>query len=240
MAPIAHTVRATFQTLESEVPGAVGVALSPVGSRRAVEEFGTLRGGVAWSTIKVPIALAVAARDPTERDEELIDAALTASDNDAALALWERLGPPEESAVAVQDVLARAGDTSTKVETQVVRSGFTPFGQTEWSLAAQVRLMAALPELPYSEAIRARLRRLVPEQRWGLGLLGEDVELKGGWGPDPDGRHLVRQMGVVGSGSGLAVALAALPADGSFESGIAILDRLALWVGDALPVRPRP
>ena len=47
-------------------------------------------------------------------------------------------------------------------------------------------------------------------------MLGKDVELKGGWGPDPDGRHLVRQMGIAGP---LAVALAAIPADGSFESG---------------------
>jgi hypothetical protein len=189
-----------------------------------------LRGGVAWSTIKVPLALAVAAREPNARDEELIEAALTVSDNDASLALWERLGPPGVAAAAVQDVLAAAGDSSTRVEASVLRSGFTPFGQTRWSLAAQVQLMAALPGLPHSEPIRARMRRVVPEQRWGLGVLGDDVELKGGWGPDPDGGHLVRQMGIVGS---LAVALAAVPADGSVESGTAILDRLAQWLGDA-------
>ena len=73
------------------------------------------------------------------------------------------------------------------------------------------------------------MRGVVPDQRWGLGVLGEDVELKGGWGPDPDGRHLVRQMGIVGS---LAVALAAAPGDGSLESGTAILDRLARWLGE--------
>jgi hypothetical protein len=235
--PIAEADRARFQAVEAEVPGQVGVALSPVGARQQVEEIGRIRGGAAWSTIKVPIALAVATRDPTERDEELIDAALTVSDNDAALALWDRLGSPEDAAVAVQDVLAAAGDTSTKVETRVVRPGFTPFGQTEWSLAAQVQLMAALPELPRSEAIRARLRRVVPEQRWGLGALGEEVELKGGWGPDPEGRHLVRQMGVVGV---LAVALAALPADGSLESGTAIVDRLTQWLRDSVSVRPEP
>jgi Beta-lactamase enzyme family len=180
----------------------------------------------------VPIALAVEARGPDERDEELIDAALTVSDNEASLELWERLGPPEAAAAAVQEVLASAGDTATRVEQRVIREGYTPFGQTEWSLGAQVRLMAALPELPHSEPIRARMRRVVPEQRWGLGTLGEDVELKGGWGPDPNGRHLVRQMGIVGSK--LAVALAAVPADGTYESGAAILDRLAQWLGESL------
>lgn len=156
------------------------------------------------------------------------------SDNDAALALWKGLGPPESAAAAVQDVLVSAGDTSTRVETRVLRAGFTPFGQTEWSLAAQVQLMAALPGLPHAEAIRARMRNVVPEQRWGVGTLGDDVELKGGWGPDPAGRHLVRQMGIVGP---LAVALAVLPADGSVESGTAMLDRLARWLGESRATR---
>ena len=74
------------------------------------------------------------------------------------------------------------------------------------------------------------MRRVVPEQRWGLGVLGEDVELKGGWGPDLAGRHLVRQMGIAGP---LAVALAAIPADGSFQSGTGMLDRLAQWLGES-------
>ena len=229
---IAATDRARFQALESAVPGEVGVALSSVGSGKAVEELGTLRGGVAWSTIKVPIALAVEALGPTGRDKELIDAALTESDNDAALALWERLGPPESAAAAVQDVLVAAGDASTRVETRILRPGYTPFGQTEWSLRAQAQLMASLPQLPHSEPIRAHMSRVVPEQRWGLGVLGEDIELKGGWGPHPDGRHLVRQIGIVGSR--LAVALAAVPGDGTLESGVAILDRLAQWLGESL------
>lgn len=229
---LAATDRARFQALELAIPGEVGLALSPVGSSQEIEELGTLRGGLAWSTIKVPIALAVEARGSDERDEELIDAALTVSDNEASLELWGRLGSPEAAAAAVQDVLASAGDTATRVEQRILREGYTPFGQTEWSLRAQAQLMAALPQLPHSEPIRDHMRRVVPEQRWGLGVLGEDVELKGGWGPDADGRHLVRQMGIVRSR--LAGALAAVPADGTLESGIAIVDRLAQWLGESL------
>jgi Beta-lactamase enzyme family len=229
---LAATDRARFQALESAIPGEVGLALSLVGPRQKIEELGTLRSGVAWSTIKVPIALAVEARGPDERDDELIDAALTVSDNEASLELWRRLGSPAAAAAAVQDVLASAGDTVTRVEQRILREGYTSFGQTEWSLRAQAQLMAALPGLPHSEPIRAHMRRVVPEQRWGLGVLGEDVELKGGWGPDPDGRHLVRQMGILDSG--LAVALATVPADGTLESGIAILDRLAQCLSESL------
>lgn len=226
---LAATDRARFEALALD--GEVGVAL-PSG-----EELGTIRGGVAWSTIKVPLALAVAARDTTELAEELIDLALTVSDNVAAYALWERLGSQELAGAAVQEILLAAGDTTTRVETQVLRAGFTPFGQTQWTLAAQAQLMAALPGLPHADGIRDRMRRVVPEQRWGLGALGADVELKGGWGPDPDGRHLVRQMGRVGS---IAVALAAAPADGSFESGTAMLDSLATWLGESLAARSQP
>ncbi len=226
---MAATDRARFEALALD--GEVGVALS------SGEELGTIRGGVAWSTIKVPLALAVAAREPAALDEELIELALTVSDNVAAYALWERLGPPEVAAAAVQDVLVAAGDTKTRVEPQVLRAGFTPFGQTQWTLAAQVQLMDALPGLAHSDEIRDRMRRVVPEQRWGLGVLGDDVELKAGWGPDPDGRHLVRQMGIVGS---VAVALAALPEDGTIESGSAMLDRLAEWLGESLAARPQP
>jgi len=226
---IAATDRARFEALALE--GEVGVALS------SGEELGTIRGGVAWSTIKVPLALAVAAREPTALDEELIELALTVSDNVAAYTLWERLGPPEVAGAAVQDVLVSAGDTTTRIETRVRRAGFTPFGQTQWTLAAQAQLMEALPELPHSAGVRDCMRGVVPEQRWGLGVLGDDVELKGGWGPDPDGRHLVRQMGIVGTH---AVALAAAPRDGSVESGTAMLDRLAEWFGESLAARPRP
>lgn len=52
-------------------------------------------------------------------------------------------------------------------------------------------------------------------------------------GPDEQGRYLVRQFGVIATGTGqFAVALAAAPASGSFTEGTAILTRLAQWVGE--------
>jgi Beta-lactamase enzyme family len=166
--------------------------------------------------------------------------ALAVSDNRAAEELWASFGPSADAASAVERVLASAGDTSTRVETRILRPGFTPFGQTQWSLAAQVRLMAALPRIPYSESIRELMRRVVPEQRWGLGALAEDAELKGGWGPDPVGRHLVRQMGIVDfTGGPLAMAMATLPADGTEASGTENLDRLAEWLGGSGLTRVR-
>lgn len=75
--------------------------------------------------------------------------------------------------------------------------------------------------------------QVVSEQRWGLGTLSTPTAFKGGWGPDPDGRYLVRQIGLV-KYSGhrtLAVALAVAPASGDYGAGTQALTRLAEWIG---------
>ena len=51
---------------------------------------------------------------------------------------------------------------------------------------------------------------------------------KSGWGPEPDGTYLLRQMGIVELGDDpLFVALSAAPADGSFESGQVMMTEMA-------------
>jgi len=227
--------QASFRALERELGGTIGLAVSPIGVDRTSVEVGTLRAGVAWSTIKVPIAVAVAARaqaHPSASEWSLLTRAITASDNSAAEQLWSTLGSPSVAAEAVRGILSATGDTSTNVETRVLRPGFTSFGQTQWSLAAQQRFIAGLPCLANSEPVLSLMRQIVPDQRWGLGSLGADTEFKGGWGPDPAGSYLVRQMGVVrlANGRSLAASLATMPADGSFQTGTANLTRIARWL----------
>ena len=227
--------RASFRRLERKLGGTSGLAVSAVGLDPLVREVGTLREGVAWSTIKVPIAIAVERRadgHPSASEQSLLTRAITASDNSAAVALWSSLGSPDAAAAAVQGVLAEAGDTSTRVETQVLRPGFTSFGQTHWSLVAQQHFIAGLPCLPNSAPVRSLMEQVVADQRWGLGSLGADTQFKGGWGPEPDGRYLVRQMGIVRltDGRSLAVSMATMPADRTFETGTANLTEIAQWL----------
>jgi hypothetical protein len=229
--------RASFRRLERNLGGTSALAVSAVGLDPLVIEVGTLREGVAWSTIKVPIAIAVETRaegHPTASEQSLLRRAITASDNSAAEALWSGLGHPSAAAAAVRSVLASAGDTSTHVETQVLRPGFTSFGQTRWSLGAQQRFIAALPCLPNSQPVLSLMRQVEPDQRWGLGSVGVDTQFKGGWGPDPAGKYLIRQMGIIrlSNGRSLAVSMAAIPADGSFATGTANLTRIAHWLID--------
>lgn len=205
------------RALEAETGAVITVAYSDGTSA------GTLQDVTAWSTAKVPLAVAAYRADPA--NEPLIDAAITTSDNAAAHTLWENLGGGAEAAAAVEEVLTEAGDT-TRVPAQPPRAGFTAFGQAQWPPLAQANFAAALPGLAGSEAVLDPMGRIDPAQSYGLGLLPGAV-FKGGWGPDEQGRYLTRQFGIV-DGEGVAVAV--MPADGTYESGQRILDRIALEI----------
>jgi hypothetical protein len=99
-----------------------------------IEKRGELRGSRAWSTMKVPVI--VASITSGRADWHAIDAAITRSDNDAALRLWDALddGPAE-----VEAVLRRAGDGDTTLERESDPRGWTSFGRTVWSLEAGSR-----------------------------------------------------------------------------------------------------
>ena len=210
-----------FEELERELGGRSGAVFS---AGRQVIQAGSLRTGAAWSTIKVPLAIAAFQKD-------LAAKAITESDNDSARALWDSLGQPAAAAQAVERVLAAAGDTETRVETEVVFPPYTAFGQTEWSLAAQQRFAAGLSRVAGAEPVLELMRKVVPEQRWGLGAVDPQAAIKGGWGPDPPGRALIRPFGSFSDGGRtVTAAIANEPEDGAYESGAANLTRIAEWV----------
>lgn len=217
-----------------------GVALQPlpVGRDRRpadaeVRRLGPWQCGPAWSTSKVPVAVAaLAVAEPSEREQmrALARAAITESDNAAAVALWDRLGAGANAAARVDAVLAAHGDPVTLTQAHPVRPPYTPFGQTAWSLTQQVCFVAGLvrSDTQAAREIVRLMRQVIPAQRWGLGRL-DDATFKGGWGPEEGGSYLVRQLGVVTlRGRRVAVAVAAL-AD-SFDHGVDVLDELAGWL----------
>ncbi|HMI82313.1 MAG TPA: hypothetical protein VK480_11035 [Solirubrobacterales bacterium] len=238
---------AGFDELEASLPGQVGIAIGPPGAGPAVTA-GSLTTGSAWSTSKVPVAMRVLQQvggpgglSASQADE--IRRALALSDNEAALSLFGDLeaahGGPVGAAAAVDEVLAEAGDTTTRVSS-VGRDGFTPFGQTEWSLELQElfmsRLAAGCVGSPASNEYVLGLMGEVSSDTWGLGSTGLPARWKGGWGPGVDGRYLVRQMGVLSVGGGeTVVALAALPDDGSFETGQSMATSVAQWAAQKAP-----
>jgi len=227
---------ASFAKLAAGLGGEVGVAYGPAGLDQPVTTLGPLQTGVAWSTAKVPVAVATVRADggsPSGDHAGLMRSAITASDNAAAESLWSGLGGGAAAGAKVQAVLADAGDGDTQVQTERVRSGFTAFGQTEWPLPAAERLAAALPCLDGAGPVLDLMGQVTSDQSWGLGQAGANQRFKGGWGPDENGKYLVRQMGLIDvDGGTVAVAIAAKPSDGSLESGSAQLTQLAQWVAE--------
>ncbi|MBB5911742.1 hypothetical protein BJY24_000609 [Nocardia transvalensis] len=221
-----------FAALQAELPGTMGMAVMPVGGDRIIT-LGNWTTGIAWSTIKVPLALAALRQDP----DGLFDtasAAITASDNDAAQQLWDALGGGEKAADAVEAILRETGDTTTDVadrhnpEARETVDDPLAFGSTVWTLVNQARFASRLPCLRYAARVVNLMGEITSSQAWGLGAF-VGAEYKGGWGPDDEtGAYLVRQFGLVPTWSGqLAVAIAAQPDSGTFEDATAMLDKMA-------------
>jgi hypothetical protein len=223
----APTLQASFSELAAAIPATIGIAIAPVGGN-TVSSFGAWSTGVAWSTIKVPLAIATLRKDPSSA-EPLAKKAITESDNAAAEQLWSELGAPEQAAQQVEAVLKESGDATTIVESRRLRPGFTAFGQTQWPLGRQAQFAARLPCLPNTGNVVDLMHNLIDEQRWGLAADG--AASKGGWGPGRSGGYLVRQFAIVPTTAGkLGVALAAEPYAGTFGSGVDALDRMTEWL----------
>ncbi|WP_040797545.1 hypothetical protein [Nocardia higoensis] len=226
------TLAADFQLWKAGIEGRAGMAVMPVGGTRPVV-FGDWTSGPAWSTMKVPLVIAAERADAGVSTYSM-SAAITASDNTAADALWQGLGGGKQAAQAIEAILREAGDTTTAVPATRPRAEHSAFGQSEWSLAEQIRFTAQLPCLPGSETVLDLMGQIIPDHRWGLGTV-TGADFKGGWGPDTSGDYLVRQLGIIdGPGGRIAVALAAEPESGAFSDGMNALNAMAGLVAQHL------
>lgn len=218
-------VDTSFHELSESLPATIGIAVAAVGAKPV--SLGAWSSGVAWSTIKVPLAIAALRARPDSTD--LVFETITQSDNAAAEELWSQLGDP--AAQLVQSVIREAGDATTVVESRRLRPEYTPFGQTRWSLADQARFAAGLPRVPDAARVIDLMRNLRADHCWGLAAKG--FAAKGGWGPGIADDYLVRQFAIV-SGT-VGVALAAETHDGGYEAGVDVVNTLTDWVVQRLP-----
>lgn len=230
MTPPPHRLEASFQELAAIVPATIGIAVARPDVAE-VMSLGRWSSGVAWSTIKVPLAIAALRRDPA-RAHDLAVKAITESDNEASERLWSQLGDPARAALQVQGVVRECGDAVTMVESQRIRPPFTAFGQTKWSLDRQARFAAGLPGVGDAATVIDLMRRLTPDQRWGLAAKG--IAAKAGWGPGLADDYLVRQFGIVPTDSAhVGVALAAEA--GVFDAAVDVINAMTDWLVGQLP-----
>jgi hypothetical protein len=203
--------------------------MSAVGGSAPPVVLGDWSSGPAWSTMKVPVVMAaLRASDSGEVTSEMT-AAITQSDNAAAETVWASLGDPSTAARKVEAVLAGFGD-ATVVQQEKVRPEYSAFGQTDWALANQSRFLSAAACDRRNDTVLALMGDVAPDQSWGLGAI-PGTKFKGGWGPSVSGAYLVRQIALIPTPSGLsAVAVAAQPNSGTYEDGIAALNKVADWL----------
>jgi hypothetical protein len=225
--------RSSFRRLEAQLGGRSGVAVAEVGLGQPVSTAGSFQSAVAWSTSKVPVAMAAIAAGST--DTAALARAITASDNAAAETLWSGLGGGDQAASAADAQLRAGGDETTRIEASVVRPGFTAFGQTSWALEDQTAFTAGMECTAPGRKVLALMARTIPAQRWGLGATRWSASIKGGWGPGDTpgqaGGYIDRQMGLLESGGRkLAVTIMTQPSTGTHEAGTASLTKIARWV----------
>jgi hypothetical protein len=226
--------RTSFAELQARLGGRIGLAVSGLGTGQKVQRLGSLNSVIAWSTSKVPIAMAVYDAGMADAQRANLRAAITASDNAAAERLWAALGGGPQAAEAADAQLRAAGDDHTQIQPNRLRAGYTEFGQTLWTLTDQARFTAGMACVAAGARVLGLMDETVASQRWGLGSAGVSAQLKGGWGPGNQpgagGGYLDRQMGVMTiHGKPLAVTIASLPADGSHGSGTSALTAIARW-----------
>lgn len=221
----ADQLRASFAALPDA--GSLSVAVIAVGSDAQPIHLGEAGSPVAWSTAKVPLAIAVERSSRAEALRPTMRRAITASDNEAALELWRSLGGSDAAGRATDRVLRDFGDPATVTQTEQVRPPYTAFGQTRWTVDDQARFAAHLPCRAEAAPVYSAMGQIIPDQRWGLGRI-PDARFKGGWGPSSQG-YLVRQLGVIDTPRG-QVAVAIATDAGSFQEGTAVLSRAARWL----------
>lgn len=192
---------------------------------------GDASGFASWSTMKVPVAIAALNAHP-ELSAEAANA-IQVSDNGAADILWRSTTPE-----AVEAVLAE-GDAPVAVQSEVTRPGFSAFGQTQWSVSEQARFASHLGCVTGAAPVLELMGNISGGQAYGLGTIA-GARFKGGWGPSISGAYEVRQFGLVPDAHGrmIPVAIAASAADGTYESGQAMLTQLTTELIPELDAAP--
>jgi hypothetical protein len=233
---------ADFAQLQTGLHATVGLVVRAVGAgstRQVVLGSSDFADRPAWSTIKVPLVIAAMRQLGIDRTTPPMVAAITESDNAAAESIWESLGDPPTAAAKVGKVLHDTGDP-TIVESSKLRSEYSASGQTGWSLTHQAKFLSMAACDPRNQPVLDLMREVTADQRaWGVGPL-PDAKIKGGWGPSPSGRYLVRQIAImpVGQRASAVVAMAAEPESGSFADGTRVLTEIGDWLRARLDAVP--
>ncbi|MDY5784490.1 hypothetical protein [Corynebacterium sp.] len=207
--PEVNPLQALADSVANTYGGSVGVAVAGDDVSLVGGDDGAYP---AWSTIKVPIAIAAARTAPVEA-EIFTPAAIQSSDNMAAESLWNAVSPGD-----VNQVLADAG-VAAAVNTEKTRQEFSVFGQTLLTASQEAQLASGIGCIAGALPVVELMGAINPGQAYGLGQL-PGARLKGGWGPSPSGGYHVRQLARVTNSRSeiIALGLTVIPASGDYAT----------------------
>ncbi|QGU04499.1 hypothetical protein CETAM_06165 [Corynebacterium comes] len=195
-------LRALIRDVNDEHGGRIGIA---VATGEGVVHSGLSGNSWAWSTIKVPVAMA--ADDRGLATEELIEASISSSDNDAAYQL----------SVLIDGDYGNLRHAPTLAD---------PPGETKWRLADQAQFAVLLPCTDTAGTTYGAMGEIVEWQQFGLANI-PGAHFKGGWGYDTDTVYTLRQFGTADVDDGVVgLAIISHPDDGSHASAEEILDEV--------------
>lgn len=228
----AESIRVALAAVTDGIGAEFGVtAGATMRAGGGIVHVGELQEARALSSVKVPVSIAAVQKSlrdgrPVEDLVPDIDQAITVSDNDAALRLWQTLGNDDEAAAELGAVLGQGGDpTDTTVDWS--REDYEGFGDIVWTLDHQTIFANKMACVLGSEKVLDAMGRLSDEHRTGLGQL-EGARVKGGWGDTADGSFILREFGLVGPvGAQVPVAVAVIPEDGQEETARAAVSEMA-------------
>lgn len=225
--PVSHDdLAAAVKKVDAQFGGKSGIAVFDGDS---MQSAGVTGGYPAWSTSKVPIAIAAEQKGTATLD--LLNKAITYSDNAAAQQLWASLGDSVAAGEAAEKVLAEGGDNQTVYPSTHPRPGYTFFGQLDWTLENQARFSYNLPRIKGAAPVIKAMMTPDPAQQYGLRTL-PGTAMKGGWGPDKTGAYDVLQIGRTNlHGHEVGIAIYAHPDAGTYEDAqralTALVDEVA-------------
>jgi len=197
--------------------------------------LGNVASAKAWSTIKVPIVTAYLrglGKKPVPADAAAdIAAAIRESDNSAIERIWARLARSEKSRFDRLERTLRAGGDVSEVSRSAGGSGFSAYGQTNWSGSAANNWYLSLARgklLPPKKTALVINHMSNISQSWGTPAAGFTTA-KPGWGPEGSrgGRYVLRETGLKGKRAALTIIVVA---GDSYESGQGPATKIAEWV----------
>jgi len=225
-APDQPELAAAIDGIEAQYRTMIGLAIAPIASPGQVTMQpwvgGDLSTSLAWQTIDVPVAMAVAS-DPNQPQDldYLLKTSLTESSSAGEEALWQFLGTPQDAVDKTTAVLNAAGDTTTTLPSAPSTDGSKVFTDVWWRHADAAQFMGVLFCMTPSWSVIYHLSPGGPTAGYGLASLPNSLVRTGsGAVASLYSGTTVRQIAILtlNNGARVGVSLSAAASDGTQDT----------------------